>query len=652
MSYNVYKTDGNLLTTVDNGTLNNTTSISLVGIGYNSYSEIIAESFVHLMENFASLTPPLAPLIGQLWYDKQHSKLFVYNGVEFKLLNTVNLTQPTNPTNGDFWYDSVNAQLKMYANGLWGIVAPAYNSTQGKSGQIIETVADLLGSNHTVTSFYNANNLVATFATDSFSPQNYGTVNNIVPGLNLQSTYEIKGVISNARVASGLASFADSTYMHSNANTSTIGTLTVSNNYGLTVGNTSTLSISRFVDVDAAVYMDIYSPIENIRLKAGTGPISSRIYIKPNGRIGVNTESPQVDFDIHGDLAVDGSIYNVAGYVNPQNGIYWTNEYDTYIKHTSANLLIMQHNDALISLNSNGHISLGSSVTLNGTTTANDISIIYGNVSVNNAPASAFHLTNKNYVDNSINSAKLPIGSVIMWYGSSGSVPSGWQICDGTNGTPNLIDKFVFGAGGTQNYGNIGGTNSQTATTSSGGGHYHTGNITANGSHTHDIVISDVPAHTHDFYDLYAIQDDVAISKGNYNIINGVPTFYPYSGNLGSTTNALTNRPNGAPTEILADADGKYVQPSFYFPSGDFGTGTQFFYQNQEGGTNPAANDQAAFAFKNRTLSTGAGPITIQSNAATVTTGFTTDVASPHTHSVSFDNRPAWVALYYIMRVS
>jgi hypothetical protein len=41
----------------------------------------------------------------------------------------------------------------------------------------------------------------------------------------------------------------------------------------------------------------------------------------------------------------------------------------------------------------------------------------------------------------------VPIGGIILWSGSTGSVPTGWALCDGTNGTPNLQDRFVVGAG-------------------------------------------------------------------------------------------------------------------------------------------------------------------------------------------------------------
>lgn len=91
--------------------------------------------------------------------------------------------------------------------------------------------------------------------------------------------------------------------------------------------------------------------------------------------------------------------------------------------------------------------------------------------------------------------AFVPVGGIIMWTGALGSLPSNWKLCDGTNGTPDLRNKFVIGAGGAYNPGNSGGANSQNlqhshATTSaSGGAHTHTiGTTTAAGSHSHGNV--------------------------------------------------------------------------------------------------------------------------------------------------------------------
>ncbi len=43
----------------------------------------------------------------------------------------------------------------------------------------------------------------------------------------------------------------------------------------------------------------------------------------------------------------------------------------------------------------------------------------------------------------------VPVGGIIMWSGATNNIPSGWALCDGQNGTPNLQDKFIVGAGNT-----------------------------------------------------------------------------------------------------------------------------------------------------------------------------------------------------------
>ena len=43
----------------------------------------------------------------------------------------------------------------------------------------------------------------------------------------------------------------------------------------------------------------------------------------------------------------------------------------------------------------------------------------------------------------------IPSGGIIMWAGRTLQIPSGWYLCDGNNGTPNLVNRFVVCAGGT-----------------------------------------------------------------------------------------------------------------------------------------------------------------------------------------------------------
>lgn len=52
----------------------------------------------------------------------------------------------------------------------------------------------------------------------------------------------------------------------------------------------------------------------------------------------------------------------------------------------------------------------------------------------------------------------VPAGGIIMWSGSLVNIPSGWVLCDGTNGTPDLRDRFIMGAGGSHPVGSTGGS--------------------------------------------------------------------------------------------------------------------------------------------------------------------------------------------------
>lgn len=67
----------------------------------------------------------------------------------------------------------------------------------------------------------------------------------------------------------------------------------------------------------------------------------------------------------------------------------------------------------------------------------------------------------------------IPSGTITMWSGSIASIPSGWVLCDGNNGTPNLQDKFVVGAGSGYSVGSTGGEASHTLTESEMPSHGH-----------------------------------------------------------------------------------------------------------------------------------------------------------------------------------
>ena len=78
MAYTIVKTDGTVLTTIADGTINTTsTSLGLPGRNYSGYGQSLDTNLVHVLENFADITPPSNPLRGQLWYNTNNSTLYV-----------------------------------------------------------------------------------------------------------------------------------------------------------------------------------------------------------------------------------------------------------------------------------------------------------------------------------------------------------------------------------------------------------------------------------------------------------------------------------------------------------------------------------------------------------------------------------------------
>jgi hypothetical protein len=78
MAYTIVKTNGTVLTTISDGTINTTsTPLGLPGRNYAGYGQSLDTNFVHMLENFAGTTPPSNALTGQLWFNTNTSTLNV-----------------------------------------------------------------------------------------------------------------------------------------------------------------------------------------------------------------------------------------------------------------------------------------------------------------------------------------------------------------------------------------------------------------------------------------------------------------------------------------------------------------------------------------------------------------------------------------------
>lgn len=81
-----------------------------------------------------------------------------------------------------------------------------------------------------------------------------------------------------------------------------------------------------------------------------------------------------------------------------------------------------------------------------------------------------------------ITSKIVPTGAILMWSGSIATIPSGWALCNGANGTPDLRNRFIVGAGSSYGVGATGGADTVTLTVNQIPSHNHQMNHTGTGS--------------------------------------------------------------------------------------------------------------------------------------------------------------------------
>lgn len=120
MAYEVNKANGEVLVNLIDGEIDNTsTSLNLLGKNYLGYGELIAENFVHLLENFASSIEPISPVTGQQWFDTGERRLKLNadnsNWKTIAFLAAQNSVPAVGTSiRGDFWYDTANNAIKIY----------------------------------------------------------------------------------------------------------------------------------------------------------------------------------------------------------------------------------------------------------------------------------------------------------------------------------------------------------------------------------------------------------------------------------------------------------------------------------------------------------------------------------------------------------
>ena len=255
MAYTINKTDGTLVATITDGTIDNSTSLTLFGKSYSGFGELLNENLVKLLENSASTSAPTAPLKGELWFDTSTNQIKVYDGSAFKPTggSKTSATAPTSPSAGDLWHDSSNDQLYVYTGSAWLLVGPVYTSGQTLSGWKIETLASS-GGNKVVSSMYAGNIRVCIVSKETFTPSvSQSGFASIKAGLTLNSTLSAVFDGTNTQAANidvtgttntSATLIAGGNFLRADAPDSTTGALTVDADGGVIIGDAQELSIT------------------------------------------------------------------------------------------------------------------------------------------------------------------------------------------------------------------------------------------------------------------------------------------------------------------------------------------------------------------------------------------------------------------------
>jgi hypothetical protein len=318
MPYSINKYDGTLVAVVEDGTVDNSLDIKLIGRNYAGYGEVQNENIVHLLENFASTSEPPRKITGQIWFDSASKKLKFYDGVKFRTTGgaEIGATQPSGLTTGDFWYNTNTNQLFAWAGSEFVLVGPQAvqnaQTTELRSTSVLDvdsTARPVIEGVVNGKIVFIISNTEFTLSTNPDNTVNGFTV--IKKGLTLVDTgtngvttsdYRYWGTASNAAKLNGLSS---SDFVQ--ASNSSFSNLVRFLDPGFTVGNND----------DLKVYIDNAAPV--IKNQTADAPIIFKTTVNVQGG---NTVE-RTPLKIQGTVLLPGSdSINIGSSAEKFNTVY------------------------------------------------------------------------------------------------------------------------------------------------------------------------------------------------------------------------------------------------------------------------------------------------------------------------------------------
>lgn len=319
---------------VQDQSLNTQTSLSFVGQNYSGYGRIIAEDFLHLLENFASSTAPSNPVEGQLWYNTAVSTLYVWDSTAWNtagsLKKATTAPEVANSLQGDLWVDTANSQLYLFSGSNWLLIGPQFS--QGSlTGPIVETIVDTGNVSHSVISNYSSNAAtgvsyrISIISKDTFTPKlsvpGFVTINQ---GVNLSSTDSTNtasltrfwGTAQQAdALLVGTTTVLAANFLRSDTTSVTNFPFSVRSSGGISVGSDLSFNIGTSGNSTIFYSRNSGNDVSFILNNGATAP--SILYLKANGNIGIgaNNTNPQSTLDVSGTVAISSTL-TVTGTAN------------------------------------------------------------------------------------------------------------------------------------------------------------------------------------------------------------------------------------------------------------------------------------------------------------------------------------------------
>ena len=317
MSYTILKSNGETLTQIVDGSVDNTTDLTLLGKNSASYGTLLNENFVYLLENFANSSEPGNPIIGQLWYDTSTGRLKVYDGNLFRVSGgaIVSPDIPAQLATGDLWIDSKNQQM-YFNDGVANVLAgPIYTQSQGLSGWQTGSLTDVYNVDHTILYLYLKKTVIGIFSLDAFTPLvpptgfttiGIGFTASTISGL----TFNVQSKSASVLIAADGTSKTAENFLNTGDSTkkmTTTNQLIIANAIPLLLGPAQNSQ----VDVDSSKFnLTAKTKYQNFGIYVNPdGTVTGAIFVNSTAQqVGIFTTTPTATLDVNGNAQIRGNL--------------------------------------------------------------------------------------------------------------------------------------------------------------------------------------------------------------------------------------------------------------------------------------------------------------------------------------------------------